>query len=63
VTSGALILFLAFVALAAGPSTEIKVLATGLAAGIALDATVVRALVVPALVSLLGRANWWLPSR
>ena len=60
-TSAALILFLAFVALASGPSIEIKVLATGLAAGIALDATVVRALVVPALVSLLGRANWWLP--
>jgi putative drug exporter of the RND superfamily len=63
VTSGALILFLAFVALASGPSVEIKVFATGLAAGIALDATVVRALVVPALVSLLGRANWWWPKR
>jgi putative drug exporter of the RND superfamily len=61
VTSGALILFLAFVALASGPSVEIKVFATGLAAGIALDATVVRMLVVPALVSLLGNANWWLP--
>jgi RND superfamily putative drug exporter len=61
VTSGALILFLAFVALASGPSIEIKVFATGLAAGIALDATVVRMLVVPAAVSLLGRANWWLP--
>ena len=63
VTSAALILFLAFVALAAGPSVEIKVLATGLAAGIALDATVVRAFVVPALVVLLGRANWWVPER
>jgi RND superfamily putative drug exporter len=61
VTSGAMILFLAFVALASGPSIEIKVFATGLAAGIALDATVVRMLVVPALVSLLGKANWWLP--
>ena len=62
VTSGAMILFLAFVALASGPSIEIKVFATGLAAGIALDATVARILVVPALVSLLGKANWWLPS-
>jgi RND superfamily putative drug exporter len=61
VTSAALILFLAFVALGAGPNTEIKVLATGLAAGILLDATVVRALVVPALVTLFGRWNWWLP--
>jgi hypothetical protein len=40
VTSAALILFLAFVALGAGPNTEIKILATGLAAGILLDATV-----------------------
>lgn len=61
VTSAALILFLAFVALAASPGTEIKILATGLAAGILLDATVVRALLVPALVTLLGRAAWWSP--
>jgi RND superfamily putative drug exporter len=62
VTSAALILFLAFVSLASGPQTEIKVLATGLAAGILLDATVIRALLVPAVVSLFGRWNWWLPS-
>ena len=61
VTSAALILFLAFVSLASGPETEIKVLATGLAAGILLDATVIRALLVPAVVSLLGSWNWWLP--
>jgi RND superfamily putative drug exporter len=63
VTSAALILFLAFVALGAGPNTEIKILATGLAAGILLDATVVRALIVPALLALLGDANWWTPFR
>jgi len=62
VTSAALILFLAFVSLASGPETEIKVLATGLAAGILLDATIIRALFVPAVVSLFGRWNWWLPS-
>ncbi len=61
VTSAALILFLAFVSLASGPETEIKVLATGLAAGILLDATLIRALLVPAVVSLFGRWNWWLP--
>jgi RND superfamily putative drug exporter len=61
VTSAALILFLAFVSLASGPETEIKLLATGLAAGILLDATVIRALLVPAVVSLFGRWNWWLP--
>ena len=61
VTSAALILFLAFAALASGPETDVKVLATGLAAGILLDATVVRAILVPALVSYFGRWNWWLP--
>jgi putative drug exporter of the RND superfamily len=62
VTSAALILFLAFAALASGPETDVKILATGLAAGILLDATVVRAVLVPALVSLFGRWNWWLPT-
>ena len=61
VTSAALILFLAFASLASAPSTDLKVLATGLGVGILLDATVVRALLLPAVVSLLGRWNWWLP--
>ncbi len=61
VTSAALILFLAFASLASGPGTDLKVMATALGAGILLDATVVRALLVPALVSLFGRWNWWLP--
>jgi len=62
VTSAALILFLAFLSLASGPDTDVKVLATGLAAGILLDATVIRALLVPAVVSLFGRWNWVLPA-
>jgi len=62
VTSAALILVCAFAALAVSPGTEIKILATGLAVGILLDATVVRALVVPALVMLFGRLNWVLPA-
>jgi RND superfamily putative drug exporter len=61
VTSAALILFLAFMSLASSPGTDVKVLATGLAAGILLDATVIRALLVPAVVSLLGKWNWWMP--
>ena len=63
VTSAALILFLAFVSMASAPDTDVKVFATGLAAGILLDATVIRALLVPAVVSLFGRWNWWLPAR
>ena len=62
VTSAALILFFAFAALAASPGTDIKVLGTALGVGILIDATLVRALLVPALVSLFGRWNWWLPA-
>ena len=62
VTSAALILFLAFTAMASGPGTDLKMMSTGLAAGILLDATVIRALIVPAVIALMGRWNWWLPS-
>ncbi|HEV2062610.1 MAG TPA: MMPL family transporter [Solirubrobacteraceae bacterium] len=62
VTSAALILFLAFMSMASAPETDVKMMATGLAAGILLDATVIRALVVPAVIALMGRWNWWLPS-
>ncbi|MET3961860.1 putative membrane protein YdfJ with MMPL/SSD domain [Marmoricola sp. OAE513] len=61
VTSAALILFLAFAALASGPGTDLKIMATGLGVGILLDATVVRSLLVPSLVSLFGKWNWYLP--
>jgi RND superfamily putative drug exporter len=62
VTSAALILFLAFVSMASGPGTDIKMFATALATGILVDATVIRSLLVPALVMLMGRWNWWLPA-
>jgi putative drug exporter of the RND superfamily len=61
VTSAALILFLGFAAMAAGPGTDLKVMATGLGFGILLDATIIRSLLVPALVSLFGDWNWYLP--
>ncbi len=61
VTSAALILFLAFAALASGPGTDLKVMATGLGFGILLDATLVRSVLVPSLVSLFGSWNWKLP--
>jgi RND superfamily putative drug exporter len=61
VTSAALILMFAFLVLSSSPGYEIKSLAVGLAAGIIFDATVIRALLVPALMKLLGDANWWMP--
>jgi putative drug exporter of the RND superfamily len=61
VTSGALILMFAFLVLSTSPGYEVKPLAIGIAAGIIFDATVIRALLVPALMRLLGDANWWMP--
>jgi putative drug exporter of the RND superfamily len=61
VTSAALILMFAFLVLSSSPGFEIKVFAIGLAAGIIFDATVIRALLVPSLMRLMGRANWWMP--
>jgi putative drug exporter of the RND superfamily len=62
VTSAAAILMLGFLSMSTGPQTDLKVLATGLGAGILIDAVIVRCLLVPALVALFGRANWWLPA-
>jgi len=61
VTSGALILMFAFLVLSTSPGYEVKPLAIGIAAGIIFDATVIRALLVPALMRLMGDANWWMP--
>ena len=61
VTSAALVLMFAFLVLSASPGYEVKSLAIGLAAGIIFDATVIRALLVPALMKLFGAANWWMP--
>jgi putative drug exporter of the RND superfamily len=61
VTSAALIVFFAFASMATAAPVEVKVVATGLAAGILLDAVLVRTLLVPALVSMFGHWNWWMP--
>jgi RND superfamily putative drug exporter len=61
VTSAALVLMFAFFVLSSSPGTDIKQFGIGLAAGIIFDATVIRTLLVPSLVRLFGRWNWWLP--
>jgi RND superfamily putative drug exporter len=63
VTSAALILGLAFVAFSSTPGTEAKMFATALGGGILIDATIIRGLLAPATVAILGRWNWWLPAR
>jgi RND superfamily putative drug exporter len=61
VSSGALILCLAFIALGGVPQTDVKILSTGLAVGIIVDATIIRGILAPALLALLGHYNWTMP--
>jgi putative drug exporter of the RND superfamily len=61
ITSGALIMVVVFLGFVTDPSPFVQMIGLGLASAIAIDATVVRMILVPATMTLLGRANWWLP--
>jgi len=61
VTAAALIMFFVFFAFVPEGSDMIKPIALGLAVGIAFDAFLVRMTLVPALMTLFGRAAWWMP--
>jgi RND superfamily putative drug exporter len=61
ITCGALILAISFLSIGTSPDIVVRMIATPLAFGIVLDAVIVRSLVVPALVALMGRWNWWMP--
>ena len=62
VTCAALILAISFLTLSTNPNQLIKIVATALAFGIVVDAVIVRTLLVPALISLMGTWNWWMPT-
>ncbi|MEY9838103.1 MMPL family transporter [Streptacidiphilus sp. EB103A] len=61
VTCAAVILAISFASLSSAPDVVVEMIATGLGVGIFIDAVVVRTLLVPALVAIMGRWNWWLP--
>jgi RND superfamily putative drug exporter len=61
ITSAALIMTVVFASFVANPSALVKMIGVGLSTAIVLDATIVRMVLVPATMALLGRANWWLP--
>ncbi|GCD95970.1 MMPL family transporter [Embleya hyalina] len=61
ITSAALIMVAVFLSFAVAEDPSIKMFGLGLATAIFIDATVVRMVLVPATMTLLGRANWWLP--
>jgi RND superfamily putative drug exporter len=62
ITSAALIMIFVFASFAMGDARILKLVGTGLAVGVLLDAFVLRQTLVPGLMYLAGRANWWLPS-
>jgi putative drug exporter of the RND superfamily len=62
VTCAALILMVTFLSLSIDPNQIIKITSTTLAVGVMMDALIIRSLLVPALVSLMGRFNWWMPA-
>ena len=63
VTGAAAIMVIAFLGFAVGRIEGLRELGVGLAVAVALDATLVRAVLVPSLMALLGAWNWWLPGR
>ena len=62
ITSAALLLCVAIGSIATSHLVEVKEVAFGIAAAILIDATIVRCLLVPALMRLLGEWNWWRPT-
>ncbi|MDQ3898851.1 MAG: MMPL family transporter [Actinomycetota bacterium] len=61
ITAAAAIMICVFLAFVLGPELVIKQIGLGLAASILIDATLIRMVLVPATMELLGRRNWWLP--
>jgi uncharacterized membrane protein YdfJ with MMPL/SSD domain len=63
ITSAAAVMVVTFAAFAIGSDQSMKQLGVGLAVAILIDATIVRAVLLPATMKLLGERNWWLPKR
>jgi putative drug exporter of the RND superfamily len=63
ITAAAAIMVAVFAAFVPSPDPVLKVIGVGMASAIFIDATVVRMLLVPAVMHLLGRSNWWMPER
>ncbi len=63
ITSAAAIMVAVFIGFALDPDVTVKTLGIGMAVAVLIDATIVRLVLVPATMALLGRGNWWLPAR
>jgi uncharacterized membrane protein YdfJ with MMPL/SSD domain len=62
ISAAAAIMVVVFLSFVATPDVSVKQIGLGLAVAVLVDATVVRLVLVPSVMELLGRANWWLPS-
>jgi putative drug exporter of the RND superfamily len=62
ITAAATIMIVVFGALALSPEVFLKLIGVGLATAVLVDATIVRMVLVPAVMQLLGSRNWWIPS-
>jgi putative drug exporter of the RND superfamily len=62
ITAAAAIMVVVFLAFVASGEIFLKLLGIGMATAVLVDATIVRMVLVPALMQLFGRANWWMPS-
>ena len=63
ISAAALIMTAVFLSFTASPTVVVKMLALGLAISVIVDATVVRLVLVPSAMFLMGRTNWWIPRR
>jgi uncharacterized membrane protein YdfJ with MMPL/SSD domain len=61
ITAAAAIMVVVFLSFVLGANVSVKQVGLGLAVAVAIDATLVRLVLVPAVMELLGKANWWLP--
>jgi RND superfamily putative drug exporter len=62
ITAAAAIMVVVFLSFVLGANVAVKQIGLGLAVAVLIDATVVRMVLVPAVMELLGKANWWLPA-
>jgi RND superfamily putative drug exporter len=62
ITAAAAIMIVVFGAFVASPDRMLQQMGLGLAVGVLVDAVVIRCLIVPAVMRLLGAAAWWLPA-
>jgi RND superfamily putative drug exporter len=61
ITTAALIMIVVFISFVADPDPTIKMLAVGMAVSVLLDASIVRMILVPAILAILGDRAWWIP--